>query len=186
MNAIYPARLSPALRSRTWTKNDLLLRLSGWMAALCLALGLVACDNQKVARLEEGVATEMDVMREFGVPLEIHQAADGSRTFEYTRQPAGTANYYITIGADGKMSALRQVLSQPYLAKVQPGMDQASVRRLLGQPGKKTPYALKREEVWDWRWQDGPTRRIFSVTFDQAGRVLSSGSVEDDEATRTR
>lgn len=186
MNATFPDRLTSPLRAKAVAGKAIQPRLSGWSAALCLALGLVACDNQKVARLEEGVATEMDVMREFGVPLEIHQAADGSRTFEYTRQPAGTANYYITIGADGKMSALRQVLSQPYLAKVQPGMDQASVRRLLGQPGKKTPYALKREEVWDWRWQDGPTRRIFSVTFDEAGRVVASGSVEDDEATRTR
>ena len=186
MNATSADRLSPLLRAKNLAWTGMALRRSGWTAVLCLALGLVACDNQKVARLEEGVATEMDVMREFGVPLEIHREADGSRTFEYTRQPAGTANYYITLGKDGKMSALRQVLSQPYLAKVQPGMDQASVRRLLGQPGKKTPYALKREEVWDWRWQDGPTPRIFSVTFDEAGRVVSSGSVEDDEATRTR
>ncbi len=151
-----------------------------WALAALLALGALAgCDQQRVAKLEEGVASELDVMKQFGTPLDIHREADGSRTFEYTRQPEGVANYFITIGPDGKMSALRQVLVPPYFAKVQPGMEQAAVRRLLGQPALKTPFALKKEEVWDWRWQEGQQRKVFRVTFDEAGRVTQAASLDD-------
>jgi len=151
-----------------------------WALAALLALGaLSGCDQQRVAKLEEGVASELDVMKQFGTPLDIHREADGSRTFEYTRQPEGVANYFITIGPDGKMSALRQVLAPPYFGKVQPGMEQAAVRRLLGQPALKTPFALKKEEVWDWRWQEGQQRKVFRVTFDEAGRVTQAASLDD-------
>lgn len=167
---------SPATRDqRAHRVPTLILAL-----ATLLALGtLAACDQQRVAKLEEGVSGELEVMKQFGVPLEIHAEADGSRTFEYTRQPEGVANYFITIGPDGKMSALRQVLSRPYFEKVQPGMERAAVRRLLGQPALKQPFPLKQEEVWDWRWQDGQQRKVFRVTFDAAGRVTQAGSVDD-------
>lgn len=158
-----------------------------WLAALAaLGLGLAGCDERKIARLEEGVATEADVRREFGEPVAIQLENDGSRTFEYTRQPAGRQNYLITIGPDGRMSALRQVLAPRYFAQVQPGMAQPEVRRLLGPPAKRTPYALSQTEVWDWRWLDGPQEKIFSVTFDREGRVQSSGSTDELPGDRVR
>ena len=46
-------------------------------------------------------------------------------------------------------------------------------------PALKEAYARKQEEVWDWRWQDGPTRRIFRVSFDFDGRVLSAAALDD-------
>jgi hypothetical protein len=89
------------------------------------SLGLVACDQQRVAQLEEGVATEADVRKQFGEPAAIYNEADGGRVFDYPRQPEGRANYMITIGPDGKMSALRQVLKPAEFAKVTPGLDKA-------------------------------------------------------------
>ena len=87
--------------------------------------------EQRSRELEEGVSTEQDVRARFGEPEQVWQEADGSRTLEYNRQPAGRRNYMITIGTDGKMSALRQVLAPHHFAKVQPGMTQEQVRRLL-------------------------------------------------------
>ena len=92
-------------------------------------------------------------------PRTIWDAPGGGRVFEYNRQPAGQKNYMITIGADGKMSALRQVLTPENFAKVQPGMTMEDVRKMLGKPVKVTPYALKRETEWDWRWLQPPNRR---------------------------
>jgi hypothetical protein len=143
---------------------------------------LVACDSQKIAELEEGVATETDVRARFGEPAAIHDEPGGARTFEYPRQPEGQRNYMITIGADGKMSALRQVLKAENFAKVAPGQTQAQVRRLLGRPARTQVYALKNEEVWDWRWLDGARAMQFSVTFGAEGKVLASGSTEDPRA----
>ena len=143
---------------------------------LMLAAALLAgCDQQKIAKLEEGVATEMDVMREFGTPVDIQRAEDGTRVFEYTRQPEGSTNYFITIGPDGKMTGLRQVLHPSYFAKVQPGMSVADVRRLLGQPAEKQAFELKKEEVWDWRLPpEFGADVFFNIHFDAAGVVTGT------------
>ena len=143
-------------------------------------LALLGCDQQKIAKLEEGVATEADVHKQFGEPQATYNEADGSKTFEYSRQPEGQVAWMITIGADGKMSALRQVLKNSEFAKVTPGIDKTQVRRLLGKPGKTAKFDLKPdEEHWDWRWLDGQVPKLFSVIFDKDGKVMSS-SVADD------
>jgi outer membrane protein assembly factor BamE (lipoprotein component of BamABCDE complex) len=78
------------------------------------------------------------------------------------------------------MSALRQVLKPADFVKVQPGLDKAAVRRLLGRPATTARYELKPdEEHWEWRWLDGTQSKLFSVTFDRDGRVVST-AVSDD------
>ena len=99
-------------------------------------LALIGCDQQRISKLEEGVATEADVRREFGEPAAVYSEADGARTLEFPRQPQGQVNYMITIGADGKMSALRQVLKPAEFAKVVAGMDKTEVRRARGEEGR--------------------------------------------------
>ncbi len=141
--------------------------------------GLSGCDLQRIAELEEGIATEADVRVKFGEPVAIYADDQGARTFEYPRQPAGQVNYMITIGADGKMSALRQVLKPSNFVKVEPGWDKVQVRRLLGLPAKTQRFELKQEEVWDWRFAEGQENKRFSVTFDTLGRVTSSATTLD-------
>ena len=164
------------------------------MGLLSLLGGLVGCDQQRIAQLEEGVATEADVRARFGEPEKIWDASDmaavpqpgaaaepGARTLEYNRQPAGQVNYMITIGPDGKMSALRQVLTEQNFARVLPGMPMEQVRKLLGKPMKITPYALKRETHYDWRYLNSPqTPKVFTVVFDPDLRVTRSYSVDEE------
>jgi hypothetical protein len=150
--------------------------------ASALLLGLAGCDQQAIKELEEGVATEADVRARFGEPEKIWDAPDGGRTFEYNRQPAGHRNYMITIGTDGKMSALRQVLTPQNFAKVQPGMMMEEVRKMLGKPARITPFELKGEVAYDWRYLEPPnTHMVFTVFFDRDYRVLRTGSVVDPE-----
>ena len=160
------------------------------MGLLSTILGLAGCDQQRIKELEEGVATEADVRARFGEPEKIWDARDmaslpmpgaaaesGARTLEYDRQPAGHVNYMITIGADGRMTALRQVLSPQTFAQVLPGMSMETVRKMLGKPMKITPYALKRELHYDWRYLNPPsTTMIFAVVFDAGLRVVSTAS----------
>ena len=168
------------------------------MGLISLLAGLVGCDPQRIAELEEGVATEADVRTRFGEPENIWDAADmaklplpgaaaspGSRTFEYNRQPAGNVNYMITIGPDGKMSALRQVLTPQNFAQVLPGMPMETVRKMLGKPMKITPYALQQTIHYDWRYLNPPTTAmIFTVVFDRDLRVVSTGSVIEEITNR--
>ena len=164
-----------------------------WMAGIS---GLVGCDQQRIQELEEGVATEADVRARFGEPEKIWFASDmaslpqpgaaaepGARTLEYNRQPAGSANYLITIGPDGKMTALRQVLTPQNFEHVLPGMPMEQVRKMLGKPMKVTPYALKRETHYDWRYLNRPsTAMIFTAVFDADLRVVRTMSVEEESA----
>lgn len=161
--------------------------------ALSLIFGLTGCDPQRIAELEEGVATEADVRARFGEPEKIWEASDmastpspgaaaapGARTFEYNRQPEGMVNYMITIGADGRMSALRQVLSPQNFSKITPGMSMEQVRKMLGKPMKITPYTGQQRTHYDWRYLNPPnTPMLFTVVFDSDLKVVSTASVEE-------
>ncbi|MDO8769336.1 MAG: outer membrane protein assembly factor BamE [Burkholderiaceae bacterium] len=151
-------------------------------ALVGLSLVLSACDNQRIAELEEGVASEGDVRIKFGTPENIWDGPDGSRILEYNRQPEGAKNYMITIGTDGKMTALKQVLTPANFARIVPGMPMETVRKMLGKPMKITPYELKKTWHYDWRYMDGPNvsdSKLFTVVFNSDLRVLSTGSTDD-------
>ena len=168
------------------------------MSLISVLAVLAGCDPQRIAELEEGVATEADVRTRFGEPEKIWDAADmaklpmpgaaaasGARTFEYNRQPAGNVNYMITIGPDGKMSALRQVLAPQNFTQVLPGMPMETVRKMLGKPMKVTPYALQQTIHYDWRYLNPPTTAmIFTVVFDRDLKVVSTGSVIEEMTNR--
>jgi len=150
--------------------------MTGLLATL---IGLAGCDPQRISELEEGVSTEADVRARFGEPENVWDVPNG-RVLEFNRQPQGQKNYMITIGADGKMSALRQVLTPENFAKVQPGMMMEDLRKLLGKPAKVTPYALKRETEWEWRWVQPPSSAmVFTATLNDDQRVVRSGSSPD-------
>jgi hypothetical protein len=160
-------------------KPKLHRRLRAWAGLLALCSTLLACDVKHISELEEGVSDEFDVRARFGEPEALYKEENGARTLEYPRQPAGQVNYMITVGTDGKMSALRQVLKPANFAKVLPGTPANQVRRLLGKPAKTQRYALKQEEVWDWRFIDGQESKIFSTTFDTQGKVVSTAVTLD-------
>ena len=157
-------------------------RLSLCLTVAVAALFATACDSQRIAELEEGVASEGDVRMKFGEPEKVWDGENGARIFEYNRQPAGAKNYMITIGPDGKMSSLRQVLAPHVFARIVPGMPMETVRKMLGKPMKITPFELKNVWHYDWRYMDGPNTadaKIFTVVFNGDLRVLSTGSVAD-------
>lgn len=158
-----------------------------WFAALAIgAAALLGCDLQRIADLEVGVTSEADVRARWGEPAAVYGEANGSRTLEYPRQPAGQVNYMLAIGADGRLVAMRQVLKPANFATIQPGWDKAQVRRLLGLPAKTQRYALKQQETWDWRFADGGENKLFSVTFDASGRVTATGTTIDPKDTEGR
>jgi hypothetical protein len=153
------------------------------MGILASFLGLVGCDQQRITELEEGVATEADVRAKFGEPEKIWDGENGVRIFEYNRQPAGHRNYMISIGTDGKMAALRQVLTPANFAKVQPGMMMEDVRKMLGKPAKVMPYELKKETYYNWRYlaDQNNTSMIFSAVMDSNLKVLRTETRLDPE-----
>jgi hypothetical protein len=73
------------------------------------------------------------------------------------------------------------VLAPANFAKVQPGMGAEELRKMLGKPASRTPYPLKNELEWEWRWMQPPNSpMVFTAVLssDQL-RVLRSGSSPD-------
>lgn len=142
------------------------------------ALVLPACDYVNLKELKPGVSTAAEVRSRMGNPMQEYRNADGSVTWEFSRQPSGVECYMITIGPDQIMRQVEQVLTEANMAKVVAGMDRDEVRRLLGAPGSKTTYQNSQEEVWDWRVAGMiPTEEAhFHVHFDPATGLVKRTS----------
>ena len=95
--------------ARIFASSSLSLSLRAGLA-LGLALALSGCDAQREARLQPGQATEQEVLREFGTPVTIRVQPDGLRRLEFSAQPEGSTNHVATIGTDGRLVQLRQLL----------------------------------------------------------------------------
>ena len=161
----------------------LIYRAAALAAAAFSLLALTACDPQRISELQPGVSTEADVRDRFGAPENVWDEAGGARTLEYNRQPAGQVNYMITIGGDGRVTALRQVLTPENFARVVPGTRMDEVRRLLGKPAKVTPYELKRETHADWRYLEAPNQaKVFTVVYGPDQVVLRTQTGADLDA----
>lgn len=162
--------------------------------SLCATLALTGCDSHESERvvsklkdffnaikpdalllkgLTPGVTTEAQIRAQMGKPETERTRADGGKRLEYPRGPQGTTTYMVDIDANGKLTAVTQVLTAANFAKVRIGMTEDEVRQLLGKPGEVAVYRLKPETVWSWKWEEGgPTGdAFFNVHFDASGVV---------------
>lgn len=153
----------------------------GLCAAVSALLG--GCDLGALDSLQPGVSTEGDVVRAMGEPGRVWDEPDGARTLEYNRQPQGVRNYMITIGSDGLLRAVRQVLTPENFQRIQPGMTNDAVRRLLGQPARQVRYELSGETVWTWKFLEQPPgeKRAFNAVFGPQMRVVRTGIGPDPD-----
>ncbi len=154
-------------------------RMRAWLCALLSAVGLTACDYLNMRELQPGVSSALEVRDRFGPPQMEWRNADGSLTWEYSRQPEGIECFMITIGADNILRRIEQVLTEDNFARVQRGMNGDEVRRLLGKPAASQFFALRKETVWEWKIDHGNASGgepvYFTVSFNTDGRVVGSG-----------
>lgn len=146
------------------------------LAAACVAGALWGCDSPMVNDLRPGVSTGYEVRDKMGPPTFEWRNEDGTTTWEYARQPEGQFNYMVVIGPDNIMREIRQTLTETNMARVEKGMTRDQVRRLLGKPAKTGQFPLKKQEIWDWRYQGSGTNKdaMFHVHFDQSGVVAET------------
>jgi outer membrane protein assembly factor BamE (lipoprotein component of BamABCDE complex) len=132
---------------------------------------LVGCDTG-ISQLKPGVSTATEVRSVMGNPTFEWKAPDGSYTWEFARGPEGVVTYMVELGPDNVMRALRQVLTAEYFGRIQPGMRQDEVRKLIGKPGQRTQFPNLQEEVWSWRFEQSHGNPwFFNVHFAPDGAV---------------
>jgi SmpA / OmlA family len=143
-------------------------------------LALAGCDQAAKLELQAGASTADDVVKMMGKAEMIWDEADGSRTMEYPRGPAGLQTYMVKIGADGKYISMLNVLTEANFAKLKPGMKPDEVRRIIGKPATVVPMKLQNEDVWSWKYSaTQPSVRMFNAHFEPGGGPLKSTSFSD-------
>jgi len=114
---------------------------------------------------------EAQVQARMGKPETVRKGTDGSQIWEYPTGPAGRQTYMVGIGPDRQVREVRQVLSEPYFAKVTSGMSREEVRNILGRPGDVWQFPARNEEVWSWRYQE-INPMFFNVMFDRTSGTV--------------
>ncbi len=144
--------------------------------ALCVAL-LAGCASYSGMGLKPGVATEAEVRATMGRPAFEFTREDGGRTLAYPRGPLGTQTYMADLGRDGRLLAVRPVLSDDTFWRIQPGMTREDILHLLGPPGDTMAFSLSDTDSWEYRYMDTwGYLAIFSVTFNRDGVVVGKFS----------
>ncbi len=157
------------------------MKVIQWLSAAAtalIAILLPGCDAVVLQEIRPGITTADEVRAKMGNPGFEFTNEDGSVTWEYTRQPSGAHCYMITLGSNRIVQKVEQVLNDANFALVQPGMQPAQVRRLLGQPARVEFFDNLREEVWEWRIEGMPPMEetYFNVFFDTgSGLVKKAG-----------
>ena len=132
---------------------------------------LVGCDTG-ISRLKPGVSTATEVRSIMGNPTFEWKEPDGSTTWEFARGPEGVVTYMVDLGPDNVLRAIRQVLTEQYFAKIEPGASRDAVRKLIGKPGQTMPFPNLQEEVWSWRFEQSHGNPwFFNVHFAPDGTV---------------
>ena len=149
----------------------------GMAMLLAGGLALAGCASYSGYTLKAGVATESEVVATMGAPAMRWSEPDGSVQLAYPRGPAGTQTFMARLGPDGKLLRIDKVLRPEYFARIQPGMTQDEVMRLIGPPQPHwTQYFKARDElVWEWLFCDSWNQEaFFDVLFDGTSKRVRS------------
>jgi outer membrane protein assembly factor BamE (lipoprotein component of BamABCDE complex) len=150
------------------------MKLSIACVALAVALAGCAVDG---SNLRPGVSTVDEALRGMGPPAMEFPNANGGRQLVYPRGPLGLQTFMVDVSPDGKVLAVRQVLSDEVFNRIRPGMTRDQVLRLIGPPGDHMEFPRTQRVSWEWRYQDSWRYiAIFSVDFDSNGIVVSKFS----------
>ena len=144
------------------------------VAVFLVCLTASACASYSGSSLRAGSSTEAEVRATMGAPATELTSPDGTRSLFYPKGPMGTETFLVTIARDGTVGDIRNVLTDDTFSSIAPGMTEQDVLRMIGPPGKTTPFPISNNHAWDYRFMDTwGYYAIFSVTFDANGIVVS-------------
>ncbi len=141
-------------------------------AATCLAACLLSgCASYSGSSLVAGQSTAADVEALMGKPAERVETPGGSVLY-YPRGPSGRETYAVSVGADGKVQAVEQRLTDENIAKVVRGPSTTrEVRELFGPPSTTTRLYRLERNVWEYPMDHISAPKLLPVQFSYDGVV---------------
>ena len=139
-----------------------------WLAAaIAMLAGCAVYDGRG---LVPGQSTAADVQALMGPPVERLAKPDGTSILYYPKGPLGRATYAATLGADGVLRGIEQVLTHENAAKLVVGITTAQeVRELFGPPSWVSHFPRQGRHVWEYKWRNVEDRRVFWMKFSDDG-----------------
>lgn len=141
------------------------------LIAIFLMLTIGGCASYSGRGLKPGEDRMEKVLQVMGQPAIRWQNTDGSLQLAYPRGPMGFHTYMVTIGTDGKLRQIENVMDEKNFARIKADMTKDEVLHILGPavPSWAAYFKARDELAWEWRfcntWNE-PAR--FNVLFDNS------------------
>lgn len=165
--------------TRLWGRRTAGVLATAWLAG---------CASYAGSGLAPGVDGRERVLAVMGQPALSWRESGGGERLAYPRGPAGYHTFMVTMGADGRLVRIENVLDEAHFAALAPGQsDRAAVLRLFGPPLQVGTFPARNEEVWEYRYCDQwnyPAR--FAVLIDAASGVARGALGWREDSGRAR
>jgi outer membrane protein assembly factor BamE (lipoprotein component of BamABCDE complex) len=149
------------------------------LGSLLLTFLLAACSSYAPPENLAGMTREA-LVAQMGQP-DMERRLDGGSRLEFPRGPFGIQTWFVYLDALGRASHAEQVLTEQNFQRVDVGMTQDEVRRLLGRPSEVRLLGRNRGVVWSYRYTT--TCTWFQVELSPQ-QVRSAGYGEPPECDR--
>jgi hypothetical protein len=117
-----------------------------------------------------------------GPPTGIRSAPGKKQVWEYVEKPSPYETYFLVF-SKGKLTDIRQVITDATFAQLKPGMTEPRIRGLLGTPWRITNVNDDADEdigdVWEYRGRDAAGTYKFHIEFDVHRRLVVAAKIAD-------
>lgn len=155
-------------------------------AALCAAVALVTgCASFDGRGLVPGKSSAAEVEALMGDSTERLSLPNGDTALYFSRQPAGRALFVVTLGPDGVLKSIEQLLIRRNFDRIAIGVStQQDVRAILGPPGRSGRFARLTRDWWEYKFLDLGEKRVLWVQFSDDGVVREVLDMLDPEEVK--
>src|SRR2546430_6436084 len=154
------------------------------IAAVCVVL-LAGCASYAGRGLAPGRSSAAEVEAVMGPATDRRPGPDSETVLWFPRMPYGDGTYAARVGADGRLVAIEQRLTEENIARIERGRTTADqVLDLVGPPYRVDQFARMEREIWTYKMQLFPFPKALFVQLspDRVGREVSY--MDDTEIPR--
>jgi hypothetical protein len=120
------------------------------LAAVCALFTLAGVTSVNAVTVAVG-ADEPAVVKAMGKPKARHALPGGAVRLVYPRGPAGKGTTMVDLGADGRVTSVREVLGEKQFAALPVGMTEEELLREIGPPSERQQHSNK-TTTWSYRY----------------------------------
>src|SRR2546422_2149458 len=155
------------------------------IAAAAVAIVLAGCASYSGRGLAPGQSSAAEVEAVMGRAAAKRPGPDGETVLWFPRMPYGDGTYAARVGADGRLIAIEQRLTEENIASIERGRATADqVLDLVGPPYRVDPFPRMEREVWTYKMQVFPLPKALFVQPPPARVVREVYYMDDPEIPR--